>query len=97
MDENKCAVHEKHECLLNPQLMGKDESRLTFVKFLASASLTVAAMALIIISPMFLYPMLLGYEEPYNYIALAIFWAVILGVSVFAGVTDYLRKGRRTW
>lgn len=91
-DENKCAVHEKYECLLNPQLMERDESPFAFLKFLTFATLTVVAMALIVLSPIILYPLLLGHPEPYNYIALAVFWFSILIIPVFAAVTDYLRK-----
>jgi hypothetical protein len=94
--ENNWAVHEEHECLLNPHFARKDESPFPFLKFLASATLTVAAMALIVISPMMFYPMLLGHEGPYSYIALTIFWAMIISPAIFASIIDYLRKRRET-
>lgn len=95
-DEDKCAVHQKYQCVLNPQLMGKNENIFSFLKFLVFATLTVVAMALIVISPILLYPLLLGHPEPYNYIALAIFWVAILAIPVFAAITDYLRNRHKT-
>jgi hypothetical protein len=95
-DESKCAVHEKYQCMLNPKLTGKGDSPFSFLKFLIFATLTVAAMALIVISPIILYPLLLGHPEPYNYIALAIFWVAILAIPVLAAMTDYLRKRHKT-
>lgn len=94
--EKRLIIHEERECPLNPSLFGNDEKPFGLLKFMGFATLIVVAMVLFVFSPMILYPFLLNFafEEPYNYLALIIFWALILGFTAAAGIVDHLKKRR---
>ncbi|MEM2111410.1 MAG: hypothetical protein QXX08_05985 [Candidatus Bathyarchaeia archaeon] len=55
-------------------------------------TLTVVVMALLILSPLLIYPFLLGWPAPYCYVAYAIWISWIIGSIIVAAVIGYLRE-----
>jgi hypothetical protein len=94
--EEECKFHEDKECNLNPNLL-KDEKPLTFAGFIISSTMIVVGLALVILSPVVIYIILLSqFSSPLEYVALVLFWLLIFGVpTILATVVDYMRKKSR--
>jgi len=90
--KEKCLFHQENECDFNPNLL-RDKSTLSFILFLITSTLKVAGLAFLVITPAFLYLYLLTLPYQYGYVAMAIFWIVLFGITtILASVVDYLRK-----
>lgn len=74
------------------ELIEKLRSSATVAWFLAQSTLTVVAMALIILSPMLIYPFLLNHPAPLCYFLYA-GWIAFFGICiVVAAIVGYLRE-----
>jgi hypothetical protein len=77
-------------------LIFKLQDNLIVVWFVTQNTLTVVAMALLILSPMIVWPFLMNWPEPYCYLAYAIWITWFIGSCILAAVVGYLReKGSR--
>jgi len=85
------AVSERINTMLKV-LLSKLEDNLIVVWLMTKNTLTVVVMALIVFSPMIAWPFLMGWPEPYCYIAYAIWIGWFLGSLILAGVVGYLRE-----
>jgi len=65
-----------------------------FAWFLASSTLTVVLMALIILSPMMLWPLLMNWPVPYCYFAYGMWIAFWMVAVVLAALVGYARETR---
>ena len=65
-----------------------------FAWFLAKSTLTVVLMALIILSPMMLWPLLMNWPVPYCYFAYGIWIAFWMGALILAALVGYVRETR---
>jgi Mg2+ and Co2+ transporter CorA len=73
-------------------LISKLHDNLIVVWFVTQNTLTVVAMALLILSPMIVWPFLMNWREPYCYLAYAIWIAWFIGSCILAAVVGYLRE-----
>jgi hypothetical protein len=62
------------------------------VWFVMQNTLTVVAMALLILSPMIVLPFLMNWPEPYCYLAYAIWITWFFGSCILAAIVGYLRE-----
>ena len=70
------------------------ESNAVFAWVIIKATLTIALMALIVLSPALLWPLLMGWPEPYCYVAFAIWIAYFAVAFILASIIGYLREQR---
>jgi len=88
------AVSRKVNEMLDTLLL-KLEDNLVVAWLYTRDTLTVVVMALFVLSPMIVWPFLMGWPEPYCYVAYAIWISWIIGACILAAVVGYLReKGR---
>ena len=62
--------------------------------FIAKNTLTVVLIALIVLSPLFIWPLLMGWPVPYCYIAYAIWVSYFVGAIILAAFVGYMRETR---
>lgn len=77
-----------------PEEEESDAEKHSFLRFLIMATLTVAGMALLIISGWAVYITLLhlGIKgEPFGHIAIATFWVFIVALLILAAVVDWVK------
>jgi hypothetical protein len=68
------------------------QDKLIVVWFVMQDTLTVVAMALLILSPMIVWPFLMNWPEPYCYLAYAIWISWFIGSCILAAIVGYLRE-----
>lgn len=73
-------------------LSSKVQDNFIVVWLLAKNTLTVVVMALIVLSPMILWPWLMYWPVPYCYLAYAIWIAFFAGSCILAAIIGYLRE-----
>ena len=73
-------------------LSSKLENNLIIVWLLTRNTLTVVVMALFILSPMMVWPWLMGWPVPYCYVAYAAWVAWFVSSCILAGIVGYLRE-----
>jgi hypothetical protein len=77
-------------------LISKLQDNLIVVWLVTKDTLTVVMMALLILSPMIVWPFLMDWPVPYCYLAFAIWITWLIGSCILAAVVGYLReKGSR--
>ncbi|RLI46782.1 hypothetical protein DRO69_02320 [Candidatus Bathyarchaeota archaeon] len=59
---------------------------------LTKNTLTVVVMAAIILTPIIIYPFLIGWPAPYCYVAYALWLSLIFGSIVVAAIIGYLKE-----
>lgn len=70
------------------------EDNLFVAWLITKNTLTVVAMALLILSPMIVWPFLMNWPVPYCYIAYAIWISWFVGATILTGVIGYMREKR---
>ena len=73
-------------------LISKLQDNLIVVWLVTKDTLTVVMMALLILSPMIVWPFLMDWPVPYCYFAFAIWITWLIGSCVLAAVVGYLRE-----
>jgi hypothetical protein len=76
-------------------LLFKLEDNLIVVWIVTKNTLTVVVMALFILSPMIILPFLMGWPEPYCYVAYALWISWFITSCVLAAIVGYLREQGR--
>lgn len=74
------------------KIPSKVRDNLTIVWLLAKNTLTVVLMALLILSPYLILPLLMDHPPPYCYVAYAIWIAMLIGSFILAAIVGYLRE-----
>lgn len=77
------------------RLASKLEDTFIVLWFLIKSTLTVVVMTLIILSPMIAWPLLMGWPEPYCYIAYAIWIIWFFGGCILAAIVGYWRENKQ--
>jgi hypothetical protein len=73
-------------------LIFKLQDNLIVVWFVTQNTLTVVAMALLILSPMIVWPFLMNWPVPYCYLAYTIWITWFIGSCILAAIVGYLRE-----
>lgn len=85
------AISNRIEKILE-KVPGKTKDNIIVAWLVTKSTLTVVVMALLIISPIIIYPFLLGWPAPYCYLAYALWICLIVGSLVAAAIIGYLRE-----
>lgn len=73
-------------------LVFKLQDNLIVVWFVTQNTLMVVAMALLILSPMIVWPFLMNWPVPYCYLAYTIWITWFIGSCILAAIVGYLRE-----
>jgi len=73
-------------------IISKLQDNLIVVWFLTKSTLTVVVIALLILSPMIVWPFLMNWPVPYCYIAYTIWITWFFGSCILAAIVGYLRE-----
>lgn len=76
------------------RLISALEDNFLLVWIITKGTLSVVLLALIALSPMFIWPMLMAWPIPYCYIAFAIWIAYFGTVVIIAAVFAYIRESK---
>jgi hypothetical protein len=89
---NICKAASKKIHKMLETLISKLQDNLIVVGFVTQHTLTVVAMALLILSPMIVLPFLMNWPVPYCYLAYTIWITWFIGSCILAAIVGYLRE-----
>ena len=76
------------------RFVSKLESNMLVVRFIARSTLSAVLIAIIAMSPMFIWPMLMAWPAPYCYVAFAIWITYFGSVVMIAAILAYIRESK---
>ena len=83
-----------HRLINLESLAQKLQDNLIVAWLMAKNTFTVVLMALIIFSPIMIWPFLMGWPVPYCYVAYAVWISIFIGAIILAAIVGYLRETR---